>query len=156
MLKHLNTADSEQFRQQLIDFISTVEYSELITAKNNVPHIRPMVYVNDGLTIYMVSRKNTAKVEQIRANPNVSVMIIKSFETTSDTKEVIIEGQASFVSDTNERQKAFDLFKQKPQNFQEWADRDTGAFEVIKIIPQLLRYFDYAQGESTPRVLTVN
>ncbi len=139
----------------MIDFISRVEYSELITVKDNVPHIRPMVYVNDGLTIYMISRKNTAKLEQIKANPNVSVMVIKSLEVTSDTKEVIIEGRASFVPEEAERQRVFELFQQKPPTFQEWVGKNCQDFEVIKIIPKLLRYFDYSQGESEPRVLKI-
>lgn len=149
------SSTQEEFRQKVVSFISSVEYSELITVTGNVPHIRPMMYVNDGLTIYMASRKNTAKVEQIKTNPNVSVMIIKSLQESSETKEVIIEGQASLVTNQAERETVFDLFKQKPLTFQEWAGKDTNEFEVIKIIPQLLRYFDYSKGKSEPSVLEV-
>ena len=151
-----NPENKEALRQGLIAFISTVEYSELITVKDNVPHIRPMVYVNEGLTIYMISRKNTAKLEQIKANPNVSVMVIKSLEVTSDTKELIIEGLASFVPEEDERQRVFELFRQKPPAFQEWVGKNRRDFEVIKILPKLLRYFDYSQGESEPKVLKVS
>ena len=156
MFSHLDTTNKERFRQGLVDFISSVEYSELITVKDNRPHIRPMVYVNDGLTIYMISRRNTPKIEQIKASPNVSVMIIKSLEVSSDTKEVIIEGRASFVPGETERNRVFEMFKEKPPNFQEWLGKDPNDFEVIKIVPTSIRYFDYSSGDSQPRVLSID
>ncbi len=145
------------FKQHIIDFISQVEYSELITVEDDTPHIRPMVYVNQGLVIYMASRRNTSKVHQIKANPNVSVMIIKSFQDAGHTKEVVIEGTASFVTREQERKWVFEAFKRKPPIFQEWTESNSiKEYEVIKITPDLLKYFDYAQGESTPKILELN
>ena len=144
------------FRQRIIDFISSVEYSELITVVNNVPHIRPMVYVNQGLKIYMATRKGAAKVQQIIANPHVSVIIIKSFKENENTKEAIIEGLASRVTEETERKWVFESFRHKPLTFQEWAERgNPDDYEVIKIEPRLIKYFDYALGDSEPLILRV-
>jgi general stress protein 26 len=154
MFNSQDTGQGEDFKQRIIDFISKVEYSELITVEGDVPHIRPMVYVNRGLTIYMATRRNTAKVKQIRANPHVSVMIIKSFQEAEHTKEVIIEGTASFVTGREERRWVFEAFKKKPLTFQEWAETgSTEEYEVIKITPHLLKYFDYAAGEQEPKTV---
>ncbi|MFQ5647551.1 MAG: pyridoxamine 5'-phosphate oxidase family protein, partial [bacterium] len=101
--------DRADFIEKITDFISTVAYSELITVADNIPCIRPMVYVNDALTIYMVSSRAAAKIEQIKQNPHVSVVIIKSFNTQEDTREVIINGLASIVEDEQERKKVFGL-----------------------------------------------
>ncbi|MBI5788312.1 MAG: pyridoxamine 5'-phosphate oxidase family protein [Candidatus Schekmanbacteria bacterium] len=155
MINPTKINNPESLNKELINFISQVEYSELITVTDNLPHIRPMVYVNDGLTIYMISAKQTAKVSQIKANPNVSVMIVKSFQASSETKELIVEGRASFVTDQSLRAKVFELFKQKPQTFQEWVDKEHADYEVIKIIPHLLRYFDYAHGQGEPNILKI-
>jgi general stress protein 26 len=149
------TADQEKdFKQHIIELISNVEYSELITVNGDSPHIRPMVYVNQGMTIYMATHRDAAKVQQIRANPHVSVMIIKSFQEAAATKEVIIEGLASFVVDTDERTWVFEAFKKKPLTFQEWVETgSTEEYEIIKITPHIIKYFDYSEGESNPKVL---
>ena len=150
--QYMNQEDN--FKQQITEFLSQVEYSELITVEGDVPHIRPMVYVNQGLTIYMATRRNTSKVQQILANPHVSVMIIKSFQEVKHTQEVIIEGVAGLVTEEQERQWVFEAFKKKPLTFQEWTeDGATEEYEVIKITPNLLKYFDYGKGESAPKIL---
>ncbi len=151
------TETLEDFRRKVIDFISSVEYSELVTVANNVPHIRPMVYVNNGLKIYMATRKGAVKIQQIIANPHVSVIIIKSFKENEDTKEAIIEGLAGRIIDEVERNWVFEAFRQKPRAFQEWAEQgNTDDYEVIKIEPETIKYFDYARGESAPAVLKIN
>lgn len=156
----MSTQDEDQqedFKRHIIDFMSKVEYSELITVEGEIPHIRPMVYVNKELIIYMATKRNTSKVYQIKANPNVSVMIIKSFKEAEHTKEVVIEGTASLVTNKQERNWVFEAFKRKPVTFQEWAESDSSEeYEVIKITPNLLKYFDYAQGESMPKVLELH
>ena len=69
-------SDDNGFSEWIAGFISTVDYSELITVDGSTPHIRPMVYASDGLVIYMVTANNSHKLTHIRNNPNVSVMII--------------------------------------------------------------------------------
>ncbi len=157
MNKFTNKIEEENFKKKIIDFISQVVYSELITAKDNVPHIRPMVYVNNGLTIYMATRRDTPKVEQIKANPNVSVMIIKSFQEAAHSQEVIIEGLAVLVENENERNWVFEAFKNKPKTFQEWLEvSSTDEYEVIKITPHVVKYFNYAEGESMPQIINLS
>lgn len=146
--------DRADFIEKITDFISTVAYSELITVADNIPCIRPMVYVNDALTIYMVSSRAAAKIEQIKQNPHVSVVIIKSFNTQEDTREVIINGLASIVEDEQERKKVFGLFEKRPRHYQEWTlSDDTDKYEVIRIDSSSLRYFDYSTGDGIPIVL---
>ena len=144
-----------EFKGFLTELLSNVDYSELITVEREVPHIRPMVYVNRGLTIYMASLRGANKVKQIKANPHVSV-IIKTFKEDKENNEIIVEGLADFVSDPSEREWVFSAFKSKPLTFQEWAEDGSSAeYEVIRIVPRLIKYFDYTQGESAPRVLEV-
>ncbi len=157
MTSNLDGSLQEELGQVLVKFISQVEYSELVTVENNLPHIRPMVYVNRGLTIYMASRRQAQKIKQIKTNPHVSVVILKSFKEGQNTKEVIIEGVASVIADEQERRWVFDAFKTKPPAFQEWAERNAETdYEVIKIEPRLVKYFDYSTGESEPQILHVS
>jgi general stress protein 26 len=154
MINFQSSAEEKDFEQCIVEFISNVEYSELITINGDAPHIRPMVYVNRGLTIYMATPRDTAKVKQIRLNPHVSVMIIKSFQAAEHTKEVIIDGMASLVADQEKRNWVFEAFKKKPLTFQEWAESESlEEYEIIEIKPYLVKYFDYAEGESAPKVL---
>jgi len=155
-VKVLTATEKQKLEKYLIELIQHVEYSELITVENNIPHIRPMIYVNRGLIIFMATHRQTAKVEQIRKNPHVSVIIIKSFQTASETKEVIIEGTAQFVTDGKEREWVFEAFQQKPPTFQEWREGNPADYEVIKITPRLIKYFDHASKESEPTILQLD
>ncbi len=95
-------SNDNDFSKWIADFISSVDYSELITVDGKTPHIRPMVYASDGLDIYMVTANKSHKLTQVRNNPNVSVMIIKSLSEVSDTQEVIISGHAQEVKSSQE------------------------------------------------------
>ena len=144
----------EELKSKIVAFLSDVEYSELITVDKGIPHNRPMVYANDGIVTYMVSKKNTSKVNHIKNNPNVSVVIIKSLRSPGKVEEVSLEGKAYIVSDSAERDKAFSLFQSKPKVFQTWLGKvNRGDYDVIRIEPSLMKYFDYSEGDGTPFVV---
>ena len=144
--------NEEQFSEWIAGFISSVDYSELITVNEGIPHIRPMIYVCDSLNIYMVTANDSSKLLQISNNPNVSVIIIKSLSEAADTQEVIISGKAQEVETHQEREFAFGLFLLKPKTYQEWVGKES-EYTVFKITPDELKYFDYSTGESKPRIL---
>jgi general stress protein 26 len=147
-----NSLDDKQFTDWIADFISSVDYSELITVADKTPHIRPMIYVSEGVYIYMVTGNDTGKLRQIQKNPNVSVMIIKSLSEVSDSREVIVSGRAEMVEDSGERDRVFGLFQAKPKDYQEWIGKES-EYTIFKITPVELKYFDFSSGESQPRVL---
>ena len=144
--------NEKQFSEWIADFISSVDYSELITVNDGIPHIRPMIYVCDNHNVYMVTANDSGKLLQIKNNPNVSVIIIKSLSEAVDTQEVIISGKAQKVESRQEREFVFGLFLLKPKAYQEWVGRES-EYTVLKIAPDKLKYFDYSTGESQPRVL---
>ncbi len=149
-------ASEQNLKEYIIDFLPQTAYSELITVNNGMPHTRPMVYVNDGLIIYMVTKKETTKVEHIKANPNVSVLIIRSFEMVENIKEITVEGKASILDDQAERGKVFKLFESKPKAFQSWAEQgQLDEFDVIRIDPKLIKFFDYSKEDGSPLVLSL-
>jgi nitroimidazol reductase NimA-like FMN-containing flavoprotein (pyridoxamine 5'-phosphate oxidase superfamily) len=111
-----------------------------------------MIYVNEGLVIYMVTAGNSEKLRQIKNNPNVSVIIIKSLSEASDTQEVIVSGRAEEVKSDHERERIYGLFKEKPPTYQEWIGKES-RYAVMKITPAKVKYFDYSTGESKPRIL---
>jgi len=145
----------EELKNKLIEFLSEVEYSELITVKDDVPHTRPMVYANDGVTIYMISKKNATKVNHIEKNPNVSVLIIKSFKESEKIKELTLEGKASILPTSEERDNAFRMFDKKSKNFQFWVGKSNDDYEVLRIEPHLMKYFDYSREDGKPLVLNL-
>lgn len=146
-------SNEKDFTEWIAEFISAVDYSELITVNKGTPHIRPMIYISDGLSIYMVTANNSAKLQQIKDNPNVSIIIIKSLSDVSETKEVIISGKAEEVQSPQQRGHIFKLFLKKPQTYQEWLGKESD-YTVLKITTTELKYFDYSTGDSQPRILT--
>jgi general stress protein 26 len=154
MMKDITPPSNEKdFAEWIADFISTVDYSELITVDKGTPHIRPMIYVSDGLNIYMVTANNSAKLQQIKNNPKVSIIIIKSLSEVSETKEVIISGKAEEVQSQQQREYIFKLFLTKPKTYQEWLGKES-EYTVLKITTTELKYFDYSTGDSKPKILT--
>jgi len=145
---------NETLEEKIIGCLEEVEYSELITVQNGVPHTRPMVYANDNLDIYMVTKNNANKVLHIRKNPNVSVLILKSFQKPDNVKEVIVEGTGEIVEGNEERSRAFGLFEKKAKAYQIWSGKsDLDEYTVIKIKASVIKYFDYSQKEGMPLVL---
>jgi len=146
----------ETLKEKIIGCLEEVEYSELITVQKGVPHTRPMVYANDCLTIYMVTKNNANKVLHIQENQNVSVLVLKSFQKPENVKEIIIEGVGEIVGEDEERNKAFNLFDKKPKAYQIWAGKsDLNEYTVIRITPNLIKYFDYSKKEGMPLMLKV-
>lgn len=144
--------DDKEFTDWIAEFISSVDYSELITVDGGIPHIRPMIYVSEGVNIYMVTGNDSSKVQQVLNNPNVSVMIIKSLSEASDTQEIIVLGKAEITKSPQEREQVFKLFQKKPTTYQEWTGKES-QYTILKIIPIELKYFDYSTGESQPRII---
>jgi nitroimidazol reductase NimA-like FMN-containing flavoprotein (pyridoxamine 5'-phosphate oxidase superfamily) len=61
-------------RDEILRFITRPVYPYLVTTTSEgVPYLRPVICVNDGFQIRMISRLASRKVQHIRNNPRVSI-----------------------------------------------------------------------------------
>jgi nitroimidazol reductase NimA-like FMN-containing flavoprotein (pyridoxamine 5'-phosphate oxidase superfamily) len=61
-------------RDEILQFIARTIYPYLVTVtRDGAPYLRPVICVNDGFRIRMISRLESRKVQHIRNHPMVSI-----------------------------------------------------------------------------------
>ena len=78
------------------------------------PVVRPVWPVFDGLNIYIASDPDTPKLEQIEANPEVSLVFDDyDRDNWSIIKGIRVQGEATIMLNGKEYRYAHDLLKEK-------------------------------------------
>ena len=67
------------------------------TSKNDIPRVTRIDFYNDELTLWM-SGEPGGKMENIRANPNVSVAIYSPHDRSKENRSIMLKGKASLVT----------------------------------------------------------
>ena len=67
------------------------------TCKDDIPRVTPIDFYNDGLTLWMTGDPG-GKIENIRANPNVSVSIFNPIDRSKVNRSIMLKGKASLVT----------------------------------------------------------
>jgi len=146
-------------KEKVIEFLSSQQTGRIASIdENGFPQIIPMnfVFIND--VIYMHSHVRGEKLDNIRRNQKVGFEVDKNLEFLpsyftdptyaefADTLyiSVVIKGNASIVSDKDEKTIALNglMEKYQPEGGYEPIKPDMDMLkgvEVIKIIPELLR-----------------
>ena len=146
-------------KERIIEFLSSQQTGRISSIdENGFPQIIPMnfVFIND--TIYIHSHIRGEKLDNIRRNQKVGFEVDKSLEflpsyfsdptdaSLADTLyiSVVIKGNASIVSDKEEKTNALNglMKKYQPEGGYESIKPDMDVLkevEVIKIIPESLR-----------------
>ena len=146
-------------KERIIEFLSSQQTGRISSIdENGFPQIIPMnfVFINDA--VYIHSHIRGEKLDNIRRNQKVGFEVDKSLEflpsyfsdptdaSLSDTLyiSVVIKGNASIVSDKEEKSNALNglMKKYQPEGGYEPIKPDMDVLnevEVIKIIPESLR-----------------
>ncbi|KFM20722.1 hypothetical protein AAA799D07_00168 [Marine Group I thaumarchaeote SCGC AAA799-D07] len=146
-------------KEKIIEFLSSQQTGRIASIdENGFPQIIPMnfVFIND--TVYMHSHIRGEKLDNIRCNQKVGFEVDKSLEflpsyfsdptdaSLADTLyiSVVIKGNASIVSDKQEKTNALNglMKKYQPEGGYEPIKANMDVLkevEVIKIVPESLR-----------------
>ena len=146
-------------KEKIIEFLSSQQTGRISSIdKNGFPQIIPMnfVFINDA--VYIHSHIRGEKLDNIRRNQKVGFEVDKNLEflpsyfsdptdaSLADTLyiSVVIKGNASIVSDKEEKTNALNglMKKYQPEGGYEPIKPDMDVLkevEVIKIIPESLR-----------------
>ena len=146
-------------KERIIEFLSSQQTGRVSSIdENGYPQIIPMNFVFINEAIYMHSHIRGEKLDNIRRNQKVGFEVDKSLEflpsyfsdptdaSLADTLyiSVVIKGNASIVSDKEEKTNALNglMKKYQPEGGYEPIKPDMDVLkevEVIKIIPESLR-----------------
>ena len=85
-------------RDEILRFIARPVYPYLVTTTQaGAPYLRPVICVNDGFRIRMISRAVSKKVQHVRNNPLVSI-----FWASNDgpsQQSVMVQARVTLVTD---------------------------------------------------------
>ena len=124
------------------DFIARHRVGRLATADaDGAPYVVPVCYAFDGERIYTaldrkpksVAAGRLKRVRNIRANPNVALIIDDYSEDWSALAYVMVRGVAVIVEDGAERQRAEDLLRRKYPQYERLLEPGCA---VIRIAPR--------------------
>ena len=88
---------NQELKQQIVKIISDHRTGVLSSVENNKPHSRYMTFYNDDLTLYTPTNMNTEKIDEIKKNPSVSVLLGYEDKGQNDTY-VEISGTSEITS----------------------------------------------------------
>jgi PPOX class probable F420-dependent enzyme len=128
-------------REEALQRLGAARVGRLATADAaGVPHVVPFVFVLDGETLYWAvdrkpKRSQTLKrLENIRANPNVEVVIDDYSDDWNDLWWVRVSGTARILEDGIEKRKALGLLREKYAQYADAApDGPVVAIDAVRV-----------------------
>ena len=128
-------------RDEALQRLGAARVGRLATADQaGVPHVVPFVFVLDGETLYWAvdrkpKRSQTLKrLENIRANPNVEVVVDNYSDDWNDLWWVRVSGTARVLEDGEEKRKALMLLQDKYSQYSDAApDGPVVAIDAVRI-----------------------
>jgi general stress protein 26 len=129
----------EGLRKQIVEFVGTYQYSNLITIdENGIPKGRMMenLPLKEDLVFYFATGAQSNKLKEIKKNPSASVFVYRP----ADHSSVSALGKAEIVIDDVTRKQ---YWKEKWTAYWKTGPTDP-AYVLIRIVPKKVVLLDYA------------
>jgi general stress protein 26 len=129
----------EGLRKQIVEFVGTYQYSNLITIdENGIPKGRMMenLPLKEDLVFYFATGAQSNKLKEIKKNPSASVFVYRP----ADHSSVSALGKAEIVIDDATRKQ---YWKEKWTAYWKTGPTDP-AYVLIRIVPKKVVLLDYA------------
>jgi general stress protein 26 len=128
----------EGLRKQIVEFVGTYQYSNLITIdENGIPKGRMMenLPLKEDLVFYFATGAQSNKLKEIKKNPSASVFVYRP----ADHSSVSALGKAEIVTDDATRKQ---YWKDKWTAYWKTGPTDP-AYVLIRIVPKKVVLLDY-------------
>jgi nitroimidazol reductase NimA-like FMN-containing flavoprotein (pyridoxamine 5'-phosphate oxidase superfamily) len=142
----------KELEEEIIEYLGKKHPCSLATCgKNGIPRISVVDYMNDGLTIYILS-EGGQKFQNILENNHVAIGIGTSARTSMSVRGVNIQGIADIFDDTTqEYAHALELFKPIIASMAEDTggkplEIPKGALHLIRVTPTKIVYRHNKKG----------
>ena len=127
---------NQDLKEKVINIISNHKSGTLASVENNKPHSRYMTFYNEDLTLYTPTKKDTEKIDEIKNNPYVSVLLGYEEKGQSDAFVEILG-----TSSINDTQSLKDQFWE--ESFNKWFDGPNDPnYVFLEIQPKTVRIFN--------------
>ncbi len=98
--KPLEVMPRDQLKQHLVKFIKSHNVCVLATARDNIPRATSLEYEAEGTTLYIMVDRGR-KIENMRANPQISADIHDPLHGWLTVKGIQITAQAKLLTDSD-------------------------------------------------------
>ena len=128
----------EQLEQHIVEFIKSHNVCVLSTSKDDIPRATPVTYCSEGTTLYILGDRGTTKLNNIGANPRLSIGIADQRASWLSVKGVQITGQVTLITADEpgfeEALRIYNLKERMKENIEEM--RKALGKDIGKEIPQ--------------------
>jgi len=126
--------------QHVLDYMRDHDTLTLATASpGGVPHATTLVYVNDGVVLYVWTKPETTTARHIEQNPVVSFTIDEFSSDWRETKGIQGRGDCQTLLDSNEIERVANLFTDKYSSLEGALGTDLSFFQIT---PSELQFID--------------
>lgn len=125
---------TKQLEEQIIQVLNANQVCSFATIDGNKPKVRYMALFHEGLTIYLTTSKKTDKVDELKDNPQVHILV--GFDGKSSHDILQIQATAKVSADNALREK---LWK---DDMKEWFEGPHDPnYVVLDITPSYIEYW---------------
>ena len=144
-------------REFILNILDNEHDLTLATVRpDGYPQATTVSYVNDGLTIYIGTGKESQKVNNIRHNNKVSLTVNTDYQDWIHIKGLSIGGRAEILNDPDEIGRATECMLKRFPQVADWADAvQRSDIVFLKIQPQVVSILDYEKGFGHTDLVTV-
>jgi general stress protein 26 len=133
----------EDLKNKVNKYLADHYYLNLATVSpQGNPMAHTLAYVSEEAIVYLATRKNTRKVQNIMHNPHVAYTVDEDDPDWFDMKALQVEGRASIINNEKELREIGEIMVAK---FPIVADMPPDPeIILIKIEPEVIYYLDYS------------
>lgn len=149
------TAMSTEIPSDVLDYLETHHTLTLATASpTGLPHAATLVYVREGLALYLCTLPETTTAQNIEQNPAVSFVIDEYSPDWTKTKGIQGSGEAAVLLNPADISKVVSLFQQK---FPFLSEVRTSNLSFYRITPMTVQFINNQEkGETAGQTLGVD
>jgi len=138
---------NDKQKSRILTIIESVADMTLATQRQDgFPQATTVSYVNDGLTLYVGTSKDSQKFLNITQNNKVSLTINTPYRFWKDILGLSMAAIATPVSDSAEFQKVGKLLFDKFPQVHDFAKSESESTALIRIDPVAISLLDYEKG----------
>ncbi|MGG0822924.1 pyridoxamine 5'-phosphate oxidase family protein [Paenibacillus turicensis] len=129
-----------ELEQKIISTLDQHHIASFATVEEGKPKQRYMAMQHDGLDIHLATDRRSAKVDELKQNPNVSLLLGAE---AGDKHEIVeIEGKCSITSNEQLRHTMW------KEEYKQWFEGpDDPNYVVLDITPNTIIYYDHSTEE---------
>ncbi|MEJ5365885.1 MAG: pyridoxamine 5'-phosphate oxidase family protein [Desulfosoma sp.] len=129
--------------EQMIALLKANDMCVLATCRDQRPHCSLMAYVTDeeGLTVYMATRRDTTKFRNVQENPRVSLLVDTRLQGGADRARIqslTVEGLYTPLHDAGEESRVRDVLRRRHPHIHGLLDHPLSVLMPVKVLSFLL------------------